>query len=272
MNQLLPQSLSPLIQQIQLSRCDHENHPPCRGFIQQSYKKFSELLGLSELHFQATALSNFGDSASKLVLENQPGSSSFQQLINEENSPLTRVISESAVNKKNYVSWQEAIKYCLVHPKGQNSEEKAAYRDSIKQLDYAFIKNGFVEAGMIADEVEGYKYTCTFATNNAFTISDEVWRTIKLSALIVTRLLKDTLNCAQCTGCEVPKVKLTKAEKHTLHTILAEPQFSLQGVADKMKKSPNTINTHLKSIRRKLSMPRMSGGKLAAYCKERQLI
>jgi len=107
-------------------------------------------------------------------------------------------------------------------------------------------------------------------------LDEDFWRTLLGCIVHINFTIESTSNCMLCdkhlriAGGE--RVVINKQQIQILKAYLEQPTLTAKLVAEKINLAETTVNYHLKEIRKKFCMPKMSGYVLAEFAKKHKIL
>ncbi|MCB1614504.1 MAG: winged helix-turn-helix transcriptional regulator [Pseudomonadales bacterium] len=178
-----------------------------------------------------------------------------------------------------YATWSEVLKNeKRFRDSGQASPETGA--DDYWRFMYKEAEAGLGSGVIIAKRNMSHKIVLNFASakNSYDTERDftgEKWRLLYTALLLVEDMLNYLVLENQNTPPETENREapgITRKETEILSSFLENPAANIAEVARSRYVSVNTVNFHLKRLRKRFDVPRISGYQLALVLKKRCLL
>jgi len=211
--------------------------------------------------------------------------SDWERYYNEQSlylyDPIVRVIQDNAsTDTLIHGTWNDAYIFALKNPLGETNRKKEDYTRNLKELIARAREHNLVSGYYYSwgDNLRHIIVSLSSPNDDADAIATnaDFINSLHSIAMLTNQAIQMTGQCDRCTkSVRVDggdPIMLSEAELTILKLFYKYKKASRKQIAEKYGKSIDTVNHHLKSIRRKLKITGASGHFLATYASELNLL
>lgn len=276
--------LQPLLQCIPIG-CAGQSASPCLRRLEQAFFESCSAAGFEYARFSCWS-SFIGDDgqpvhAYSINLSSFPPAweAHYEQGELYRIDPVITLIQQQADQPLACGSWQRAHQHGLDHPVGNTAAERKQYQRTVQTLFEQAAGHGLRHGAFLSSKDTGRHVLMSVASNSTQVPGDtgeSLWQTLFAIAQLLNQSIALTRHCQRCVlpmrvDGEHP-LAITPAQARTLQLFLQHPGAPIKEIARLFGASTEAIHFHLKTLRRQLGKPGMSGYALAQFAREHHLV
>ena len=254
-----------LIDHLAIGGCSGNASLPCINKIQEVIESFCLVEGYdSYAFFHSVGESHDLESPSLITMSNYPGDWLESYFKHQQTGvdPIVRCADKA--NESVYMPYStrvNAFKVCRANPVGKTTKDRNQYLSELENLE-SFTEeagrlSGFYFSHGIDDHIMTLSVTCSAHWRDLeenFTVKQ--WQKVWAKLCEIHLYLRRVRLCRGCSPTSLDAESLfTKAERLILGMIEQNNSITLNQIAVRLGKSPQTVSNQLTAIRRKVNKP-----------------
>lgn len=275
--------LEPLVDLVDMQVCNGDpSREACESKVEEAIYESARRLGFAYVRCSRWIRGAQGNYSYSSYVSNIP--QSWHEFYNSNRvydvDPVVRFTFEMEKSHAlTYLTRSEIVAWAQANPLGSSRNERDHYSEQVDALFREAENHGLHSALYIWHGGLSKQFTMSLSSSEKDT-TDELSPAEIRAAMAMLVLLEQLLGCVQtCSSCgasissyKSDHIKLTDSENKVLEIFHVERTFSLDDVANRYGSTRDTIQFHLRNIRRKFEQPGASGHMLAQFAEAHRLL